>query len=100
MNKQKHISIRIDEEVLNAAGQLKIVVRAGAGYDNVSLEAASSINVFANLRRSRAKSNWNARTLDFSPQSATIMRLGEYDLRRRKNNGRNGFSDWAHSSAQ
>ena len=32
----------IDEEVLNAAGQLKIVVRAGAGYDNVSLEAATA----------------------------------------------------------
>ena len=35
----------IDEEVLNAAGQLKIVVRAGAGYDNVSLEAATAHHV-------------------------------------------------------
>lgn len=96
MNKQKHISIRIDEEVLKnfiMFPDTTDVPPAGRFY-------TSSINVFANLRRSRAKSNWNARTLDFSPQSATIMRLGEYDLRRRKNNGRNGFSDWAHSSAQ
>lgn len=35
----------IDEEVLNAAGQLKIVVRAGAGYDNVNLEAATAHHV-------------------------------------------------------
>lgn len=35
----------IDEEVLNAAGQLKIVVRAGAGYDNVSLEVATAHHV-------------------------------------------------------
>ena len=31
----------IDAEVLDAAKQLKIVVRAGAGYDNVDLEAAT-----------------------------------------------------------
>jgi D-3-phosphoglycerate dehydrogenase len=31
-----------DKEVLDAAKQLKIVVRAGAGYDNIDLEAASS----------------------------------------------------------
>ncbi len=30
-----------DEEVLNAAKNLKIVVRAGAGYDNVDLQAAT-----------------------------------------------------------
>lgn len=35
----------IDEEVLNAAGHLKIVVRAGAGYDNVNLEAATAHHV-------------------------------------------------------
>ena len=28
----------IDKEVLQAADQLKIVVRAGAGYDNIDLE--------------------------------------------------------------
>ncbi|MGF7139512.1 NAD(P)-dependent oxidoreductase [Roseimarinus sediminis] len=31
----------IDQEVMNAAPELKIVVRAGAGYDNVDLKAAS-----------------------------------------------------------
>ena len=35
----------IDAEVLDAAKQLKIVVRAGAGYDNVDLEAATVHNV-------------------------------------------------------
>lgn len=31
----------VDEEVINAAGKLKIVVRAGAGYDNIDLAAAT-----------------------------------------------------------
>lgn len=31
-----------DKEVLDAAKQLKIVVRAGAGYDNIDLEAATA----------------------------------------------------------
>jgi D-3-phosphoglycerate dehydrogenase len=35
----------IDAEVFDAAKQLKIVVRAGAGYDNVDLEAATAHNV-------------------------------------------------------
>ncbi len=35
----------IDAEVLNAAKNLKIVVRAGAGYDNVDLAAATSAGV-------------------------------------------------------
>lgn len=35
-------SDKIDGEVMDAAPQLKIVVRAGAGYDNVDLEAASA----------------------------------------------------------
>ena len=35
----------IDAEVLEAAKQLKIVVRAGAGYDNVDLAAATAHNV-------------------------------------------------------
>lgn len=35
----------IDKEVLDAAKELKIVVRAGAGYDNVNLEAATSHDV-------------------------------------------------------
>lgn len=35
----------IDAEVLDAAPQLKVVVRAGAGYDNVDLAAATSHGV-------------------------------------------------------
>ena len=35
----------IDNEVFEAAKQLKIVVRAGAGYDNVDLAAATAHNV-------------------------------------------------------
>jgi len=35
----------IDAEVIAAAKELKIVVRAGAGYDNVDLEAASAAGV-------------------------------------------------------
>ncbi|MCL1943837.1 MAG: NAD(P)-binding domain-containing protein [Candidatus Azobacteroides sp.] len=35
----------IDAEVLSAANHLKIVVRAGAGYDNVDLDAATAKNV-------------------------------------------------------
>jgi D-3-phosphoglycerate dehydrogenase / 2-oxoglutarate reductase len=35
----------IDAEVIAAAKQLKIVVRAGAGYDNVDLEAATAAGV-------------------------------------------------------
>ena len=37
----------VDAEVLDAAKQLKIVVRAGAGYDNIDLEAATSHHVVA-----------------------------------------------------
>ena len=35
----------IDREVIESAGVLEIVVRAGAGYDNVDLEAATEKNV-------------------------------------------------------
>lgn len=38
-------SDKVDAEVLDAAKQLKVVVRAGAGYDNVDLEAATAHNV-------------------------------------------------------
>ena len=38
-------SDKVDAEVLDAAKQLKIVVRAGAGYDNVDLCAATAHNV-------------------------------------------------------
>ena len=40
----------IDAEVLDAAKELKIVVRAGAGYDNVDLAAATGTEL---QRRSR-----------------------------------------------
>ena len=37
----------VDAAVLDAAKRLKIVVRAGAGYDNIDLEAATAHNVVA-----------------------------------------------------
>ncbi len=37
----------VDEAVFNAAKKLKIVVRAGAGYDNIDLKAATAHNVVA-----------------------------------------------------
>lgn len=38
-------SDKIDAEILNAAGELKIVVRAGAGYDNIDLKAATGNDI-------------------------------------------------------
>lgn len=38
-------SDKVDNEVFEAAKSLKIVVRAGAGYDNVDLDAATAHNV-------------------------------------------------------
>jgi D-3-phosphoglycerate dehydrogenase len=35
----------IDSEIINASGQLKILVRAGSGYDNIDLDAATLKNV-------------------------------------------------------
>ena len=40
-------SDNVDAEVLDVAKQLKIVVRAGAGYDNIDLAAATAHNVVA-----------------------------------------------------
>jgi len=40
-------SDRIDREVIESAEKLKIVVRAGAGYDNIDLEACTDNNVVA-----------------------------------------------------
>lgn len=40
-------SDKVDVDVLDAANQLKIVVRAGAGYDNIDLEAATAHKVIA-----------------------------------------------------
>lgn len=38
-------SDKVDSEVINAAKNLKIVVRAGAGYDNIDLQAATAKGV-------------------------------------------------------
>jgi D-3-phosphoglycerate dehydrogenase len=38
-------SDKVDREVIESAGKLKIVVRAGAGYDNVDLQAATEKGV-------------------------------------------------------
>lgn len=35
----------VDEEVINAGKKLKIIVRAGAGYDNIDLDAASKAKI-------------------------------------------------------
>ncbi len=40
-------SDQADAEVLEAAKQLKIIVRAGAGYDNIDLDAATAHNIVA-----------------------------------------------------
>lgn len=40
-------SDKADVEVLDAAKNLKIIVRAGAGYDNIDLAAATALNVVA-----------------------------------------------------
>lgn len=40
-------SDKVDESVFAAAPKLKIVVRAGAGYDNIDLKAATAHNVVA-----------------------------------------------------
>lgn len=38
-------SDKIDAEVMNNAPKLKVIVRAGAGYDNIDLEAATSHSI-------------------------------------------------------
>ncbi|MBP5501065.1 MAG: 3-phosphoglycerate dehydrogenase, partial [Bacteroidales bacterium] len=40
-------SDKVDAEVLDAAKNLRVVVRAGAGYDNIDLAAATAHNVVA-----------------------------------------------------
>lgn len=40
-------SDKVDDEVVKAADKLKIVVRAGAGYDNINLEACNARNIVA-----------------------------------------------------
>ena len=41
------VQIKATAEVFDAAKNLKIVVRAGAGYDNIDLAAATAHNVVA-----------------------------------------------------
>ena len=38
-------SDKIDQEIINSSEDLKIIVRAGAGYDNVDLDSASAKNI-------------------------------------------------------
>ena len=38
-------SDKVDKEVLDAAKNMKIVVRAGAGYDNIDIHAATANNI-------------------------------------------------------
>ena len=38
-------SDKIDKEIINSSEDLKIIVRAGAGYDNVDLDSASAKNI-------------------------------------------------------
>ncbi len=40
-------SDKADKEVLDAAKKLKVIVRAGAGYDNIDLDAATANNIVA-----------------------------------------------------
>lgn len=40
-------SDKVDKEVINTSDSLKVVVRAGAGYDNIDLEACSAKNIVA-----------------------------------------------------
>lgn len=51
-------SDKVDAEVLDAAKQLKIVVRAGAGYDNIDLAAATAHNVVAENTLDRTPTPW------------------------------------------
>lgn len=51
-------SDKVDEAVFAAAPQLKIVVRAGAGYDNIDLAAATAHNVVAMNTPARIPTPW------------------------------------------
>ena len=56
-------SDKVTKEVIEAAKKLKIVVRAGAGYDNLDLEACTAKNIVAMklLPDPGCKTNWNSR---------------------------------------
>ncbi len=67
----------IDAQVLDAAKELKIVVRAGAGYDNVDLEAATAHNVCVMNTPDRTRMLWpswlSACMLMLSVTSITVL---------------------------
>ena len=71
-------SDKVDAEVLNAAPKLKIVVRAGAGYDNIDLEAATAHKVVA---MNTPGQNANSRRVESKGRS------GPQRCRLRKENG-------------
>ena len=53
-------SDKVDAEVLDAAKQLKIVVRAGAGYDNIDLAAATATTWWLRTPRARMLTLWQS----------------------------------------
>ena len=65
----------IDAEVLEAAKELKIVVRAGAGYDTVDLEAATAHNVCVMTSRNMSIPRNAAWIPAASPSYNTVMLL-------------------------
>ena len=50
----------VDAEVLQAAPDLKIVVRAGAGYDNIDLKTAAARGVVAMNTPARTPTRWRS----------------------------------------
>ncbi len=65
----------IDAEVLEAAKELKIVVRAGAGYDNVDLNAATAHGVCVMNTPGRIRMPWPnwCSGCSFMPSAISIM---------------------------
>ena len=73
----------VDAAVLDAAKQLKIVVRAGAGYDNIDLEAATAHKVVAmRVRTVTPLLNWLL-VLWFTPYVISTTALQEQNSRAR-----------------
>lgn len=58
-------SDKVDAEVLGATKNLKIVVRAGAGYDNIDLAAATAHNVVAENTPGQNSTPWPNWCSDF-----------------------------------
>ena len=51
-------SDKVTAEVIDAAKNLKIVVRAGAGFDNLNLEACTANNIVAMNTPARTQTLW------------------------------------------